>query len=170
MQWSKLILLTIARLRGKTAQHRPPPSFPQFDSPCPNQPIAKFHTTGLSNVKGCALAIAYKSNASEVVPGDFTVLSVNQTCVWMREMEFEVPERMPACEGGCVSVGGFGYIRRIVGGADFQCNVTNATSTVPLAKPKVPRRCELSQSSQLESGQKRTLSGPPAMSGNYYSL
>ncbi|KAJ3711352.1 hypothetical protein C8R42DRAFT_689393 [Lentinula raphanica] len=128
------------------ADARPPPSSPEFNSPCPGQPTAEFHTTGLGDVKGCALAIAYKSDASEVVPGDFTVFSVNQTCVWTRETEFEVPERMPGCPGGVCVCAWFWVHSADSGGeqnymTSFQCNVTNATSTVPLAKPQVPRRC-----------------------------
>lgn len=72
------------------------------NNPCPGSPISEFHTTGIEDVKGCALAIAYKSNASDVNPEDFTVFSVNHTCVWTRFTDFAVPERMPACpEGGC---------------------------------------------------------------------
>lgn len=65
---------------------------------CPGSPTAQYHTTGLSDVKGCALGIAYKSTASQVQPADFTIFSVNQTCVWNRYTDFSVPERMPACE------------------------------------------------------------------------
>ena len=41
------------------------------------------------------MAIAYKSNVTDVQPEDFTVFSVNQTCVWTIFMEFQVPARMP---------------------------------------------------------------------------
>lgn len=64
---------------------------------CPGSPTSEYHTTGLSDVKGCALAIAYKSNVSEVQPADFTVFSVNQTCVWNRYTDFSVPAKMPPC-------------------------------------------------------------------------
>lgn len=69
----------------------------QGNNVCPNSPMSAYHTTGLSDVKGCALAIAYKSNASEVQPEDFTVFSVNQTCVWNRYTDFGVPAKMPSC-------------------------------------------------------------------------
>ena len=73
------------------------------DNPCPGSPIAAIHTTGFDDLKGCALAITYKSNVSDVQPEDFTVFSVNQTCVWNRFTDFQVPERMPACPpGGCI--------------------------------------------------------------------
>lgn len=74
----------------------------QGDNPCPNSDTSAIHTTGIDDVKGCALAIAYKSDARDVQPEDFAVFSVNQTCVWYRFTEFQVPERMPPCpEGGC---------------------------------------------------------------------
>ncbi|KAJ3899590.1 hypothetical protein F5879DRAFT_502159 [Lentinula edodes] len=118
----------------------------QGDNVCPNQPIAEFHTTGFDDLKGCALAIAYKSNASEVVPEDFTVFSVNQTCVWTRFTDFQVPERMPECPNGMCTCAWFWIHSADSGGeqnymTSFQCNITGATSTVPLAKPQVPRRC-----------------------------
>lgn len=51
---------------------------------------------------GCALAIAYKPDATQVQPDDFVVFSINQTCVWTLNTLFEVPEAMPPCpDGGC---------------------------------------------------------------------
>ena len=71
------------------------------NSPCVGQPISQFHTTGFDDVKGCALAIAYKSNARDVKPEDFAVFSVNHTCVWYLNTAFEVPD-LPECPpGGC---------------------------------------------------------------------
>ncbi|KIK58046.1 hypothetical protein GYMLUDRAFT_704840 [Collybiopsis luxurians FD-317 M1] len=118
----------------------------QGDNVCPNSPIAEFHTTGFDDLKGCALAIAYKSNVSEVEPEDFTVFSVNQTCVWTRFTDFQIPERMPACPNGMCTCAWFWIHSADSGGEQnymtaFQCNITGATSTVPLAKPQVPRRC-----------------------------
>lgn len=116
------------------------------DNVCPGSPISEFHTTGIDDVKGCALAIAYKSNASEVQPEDFTVFSVNQTCVWTRFTDFSVPDRMPPCpEGGCQCA--FFWIHSPDSGGEqnymngFQCNVTNSISDVPLAAAQIPRRC-----------------------------
>lgn len=71
-------------------------------NPCPGSPISEFHTQGIDDVKGCALAIAYTDNVTSIQPEDFTVFSINQTCVWSRNTTFEVPERMPPCPaGGC---------------------------------------------------------------------
>lgn len=71
------------------------------NSPCPGAPLSAFHTTGQSDVKGCALAIAYQSDVNALQPEDFSIFSVNQTCVWYLNTEFSVP-KLPACpEGGC---------------------------------------------------------------------
>ncbi|PCH42401.1 hypothetical protein WOLCODRAFT_120494 [Wolfiporia cocos MD-104 SS10] len=116
------------------------------DNVCPGSPISEFHTTGLDDVKGCGLAITYNSDVADVQPGDFTVFSINQTCVWTRFTDFQVPARMPVCpEGGCICA--FFWIHSPDSGAEqnymngFRCNVTGATSEVPLATPQLPRRC-----------------------------
>lgn len=74
------------------------------NNPCRGDtfPSGAMHTTGFNDLKGCALAIAYESDVSKIQPEDFTVFSVNQTCVWTRFTDFQVPERMPPCPpGGC---------------------------------------------------------------------
>ncbi|KAF5341365.1 hypothetical protein D9758_012288 [Tetrapyrgos nigripes] len=113
---------------------------------CPGAPIAEYHTSGFDDLTGCALAIAYKNDARDVKPEDFTVFSVNQTCVWTRFTDFEVPERMPPCpEGGCTCA--WFWIHSPDSGGEqnymngFKCNITGSTSNVALAKPEVPRRC-----------------------------
>ena len=70
------------------------------NDPCPGSPTSEYHTTGIDDVKGCALAIAYKDDFNATQPEDFTVFSVNQTCVWSRFTEFSVPARMPPCPNG----------------------------------------------------------------------
>lgn len=77
------------------------------NNPCPGpnntfDPTGGMHTTGFDDLKGCALAIAYESDVTKIQPENFTVFSVNQTCVWTRFTDFQVPERMPPCPpGGC---------------------------------------------------------------------
>ena len=77
------------------------------DNPCPSSngsfdPTGAMHASGFNDLKGCALAIAYESDVNKIQPEDFTVFSINQTCVWTRFTDFQVPERMPPCpEGGC---------------------------------------------------------------------
>ncbi|KAI0322548.1 hypothetical protein OF83DRAFT_1167425 [Amylostereum chailletii] len=118
----------------------------QGDNPCPNSPTSEFHTTGIDDVKGCALAIAYKDDFNAVEPEDFAVFSVNQTCVWTRFTDFSVPQRMPPCPNGKCICAWF-WIHSIDSGGEqnymnaFQCNITNSQSNVALAKPQVPRRC-----------------------------
>ncbi|KAI0711886.1 hypothetical protein C8T65DRAFT_739349 [Cerioporus squamosus] len=120
------------------------------NNPCPSDdgsfPSGAMHTTGFDDLKGCVLAIAYESDVRKIQPEDFTVFSVNQTCVWNRFTDFQVPERMPPCpEGGCHCA--WFWIHAPDGGSEqnymngFRCDVTGAASKVPLAKPKVPRRC-----------------------------
>ncbi|TCD64054.1 hypothetical protein EIP91_004603 [Steccherinum ochraceum] len=116
------------------------------DDPCPGSPMAEYHTTGPDDLKGCSLAIAYKSDVTQVQPEDFTVFSVNQTCVFHRFTDFQVPAAMPPCPpGGCICAW-FWIHSQDSGGEQnymngFQCNITNSASTVPVAKPQVPRRC-----------------------------
>jgi hypothetical protein len=92
----------------------------QGNNPAPNSPLSAIHSTfnrliiisamlesslatGLDDVTGCALAITYKSDVKQIQPEDFTVFSVNHTCVWTRFTDFQVPARMPPCpEGGCI--------------------------------------------------------------------
>ena len=70
---------------------------------CPGSPSTEYHTNGIADLEGCSLAIAYKNDSAAVQPEDFTVFSVNQTCVWNRLTDFQVPARMPPCPpGGCV--------------------------------------------------------------------
>ncbi|KAJ7183281.1 hypothetical protein C8R46DRAFT_1209440 [Mycena filopes] len=133
---------------------------------CPNSGTDAFHTKGFDDLTGCALAIAYNSDATQVQPEDFTVFSVNQTCVWTRFTDFQVRSGQDA------SLPARGMYLRVLldpfseyralrlhhqshrraraqpdsGGEQnymngFKCNVTGATSTVALATPQVPRRC-----------------------------
>ncbi|TFK35612.1 hypothetical protein BDQ12DRAFT_635058 [Crucibulum laeve] len=113
---------------------------------CPGSPTQTYHTNGIDDLKGCGLAIAYKSDAKQVQPEDFTIFSVNQTCVWTRFTDFQVPAKMPPCpDGGCTCA--FFWVHSPKAGGEenymngFKCNVTGSTSTVPVAKSQVPRRC-----------------------------
>ncbi|KAF9223310.1 hypothetical protein BS17DRAFT_808781 [Gyrodon lividus] len=123
---------------------------------CPGSPTSEYHTTGLSDVKGCGLAIAYKSNATEVQPGDFTIFSVNQTCVWNRFTDFSVPEKMPPCPNNMCTCAFF-WIHSPDSGSEqnymngFQCRITNSTSNVGLATSKVARRCGADPANQKHS-------------------
>lgn len=50
--------------------------------------------------KGCGLGIAYTDDAKSVKPEDFTIFSVNHTCVWTRNTRYEIPEDLPPCPNG----------------------------------------------------------------------
>ena len=89
---------------------------------CPGSPPSEYHTTGFDDLKGCALAITYKSNVSDVQPEDFTVFSVNQTCVWSRFTEFSVPERMPPCPNGKCICAWFWIHSQDSGGEQSACD------------------------------------------------
>lgn len=77
---------------------------PEMDDPCPTDHPAAHAGPDLEEglLRGCALAIAYKSDAKAVRPEDFVVFSVNHRCVKNRKTEFDVP-KLPRCaEGKCV--------------------------------------------------------------------
>ncbi|CAK5268864.1 unnamed protein product [Mycena citricolor] len=119
---------------------------PDSNDVCPGSGTDEFHTKGFDDLTGCALAIAYTADDKTVAPEDFTVFSVNQTCVWTRFTDFQVPARMPPCPpGGCLCA--WLWIHSPDSGGEqnymtgFKCNVTGSTSEVPLAKPQVARRC-----------------------------
>ncbi|OBZ72245.1 hypothetical protein A0H81_08036 [Grifola frondosa] len=114
--------------------------------PCPGQPSSEFHTTGLDDVTGCGLAIAYKSDVNSIQPEDFAIFTVNHTCVWTLNTAFQVPADMPACpEGGCHCA--WFWIHSPDSGSEqnymngFKCQVTGATGTKAIGTPGLPRRC-----------------------------
>jgi len=113
---------------------------------CPGSTSEEYHTKDVNDLMGCGLGIAYKDNVTLVQPEDFTIFSVNQTCVWTRFTDFQVPARMPPCpNGGCICA--FFWIHSPLSGGEenymngFKCNITGSTSIVPVARSKVPRRC-----------------------------
>ncbi|QRV74901.1 hypothetical protein RhiJN_02916 [Ceratobasidium sp. AG-Ba] len=113
---------------------------------CPDSRMAAFHTNGISGLGGCGLAIAYKSDIHAVKPDDFAIFSVNHVCVWNRFTDFQVPAKLPACpDGKCIC--SFFWIHKADSGGEemymnpFDCNVTNATGSVPIPPPQVPRYC-----------------------------
>ena len=81
------------------------------DGPLPNGGIGAMHTTDAwqspnpTDVMGCGLGIAYESDATKVQPGDFAMISVNYTCPWFKDVDFQIPADLPPCpEGGCTCV------------------------------------------------------------------
>ena len=72
------------------------------NNPCPSDNPSMHAGTPIkdSELLGCGLAIAYKSNVNDVKPEDFTIFSVNHDCVRYKNTAFQVPAGMPACPGG----------------------------------------------------------------------
>jgi hypothetical protein len=118
----------------------------QGDYPCPNYPTSQFHTTGVNDVKGCALSIAYTSDVNSIQPEDLAIFSVNHQCVWTVNTQFQIPADMPPCpDGGCICA--WHWIHSVDSGSaqmymnGFRCKVTGSTSNTPISKPEVPKRC-----------------------------
>ena len=116
------------------------------DNPCPGSATTAFHANNEADTRGCALAITYKSDASSVKPEDFTVFTTNQTCVWHRFTDFQIPADLPACpDEGCLC--SFNWIHAPDSGAEqifmngYRCKVTGSTSSKKLATPRLARRC-----------------------------
>ncbi|KAF8337591.1 uncharacterized protein EI90DRAFT_3043471, partial [Cantharellus anzutake] len=111
-----------------------------MNSPCPGSPMKQYR-------KGCALSIVYESDVSKIKPEDFTVFSIQQTCVWHRFTHFDVPAAMPPCPHNRTCICQWNWHHLASSGSEqmysnmFRCNTTGTNSTKPIAKPKVPRRC-----------------------------
>ena len=115
------------------------------ETACPND-FNSLHEASADKTKGCAIAIAYKSDVRSIQPEDFVVISSNHQCPWKRDVEFEIPAGLPACpEGGCHCM--WGWIHGQERGGDemymtgFKCKVSNPGNKA-LAAPKKPIRCE----------------------------
>ncbi|ODO08084.1 hypothetical protein I350_03667 [Cryptococcus amylolentus CBS 6273] len=99
------------------------------------------------DVKGCGIAIAYKSNVYDIQPKDFTVITVNYTCPWKKHVDFQIPSDLPACpEGGCHCM--WGWVHAADSGSEqnyfvgYRCNVTGATGTTALPQPNTANKCD----------------------------
>ncbi|KAI0250269.1 hypothetical protein BJV78DRAFT_601752 [Lactifluus subvellereus] len=124
-------------------------NFKNPNSPCPGaKSSAAYHTNGINDLGGCALGVAYESDPYKIKPEDFTIFSVNQTCVWYRFTDFQIPKMMPKCPNEKCICAWF-WIHRADSGSEqmfftpFQCNMQDATSTTPLPPAQVARRCGL---------------------------
>ncbi|WWC89871.1 uncharacterized protein L201_004799 [Kwoniella dendrophila CBS 6074] len=104
-----------------------------------------------SNLMGCALAIAYKSSATEVQKEDFTVFSIQENCVRQRETSFEIPSNLPSCpEGGCVCAWfwqGYNSANEMYMNG-FKCNVEGGVATTNYPKPVAPSSGSISGPTQ----------------------
>jgi hypothetical protein len=98
------------------------------------------------DVRGCGLAIAYKSDPKAITPEDFTVISTNAKCPWKRNVDFDIPAFLPECPaGGCHCL--WGWVHSPEAGTEqmfqvmYRCKVTGMTGTRALPSPKVARKC-----------------------------
>ncbi|GFZ47836.1 hypothetical protein JCM24511_05583 [Saitozyma sp. JCM 24511] len=105
---------------------------------------------------GAALAIAYTSDISTLQPNDLTVISINQTAVWARAVDYQIPAGMPPCPtGGCLCTWNWIHEANHGEGYPFEmynvlyrCQVTGATdATKTVQRGSVPVDCTNSSSS-----------------------
>jgi len=125
---------------GKTSRV-PPDPWMNTGSEWPSN----LHAPKRTDVAGCAIGIAYKSDVNAVTPTDFVIVSVVKDCPARALQAFDIPY-LPACPNGKCICGWF-WIHNSIGGTDqmymtaFQCNVTNASKRV-IGKPVPPVRCD----------------------------
>jgi len=106
---------------------------------------SNLHSPKRSDVAGCALGIAYKSEQAQVQPDDFVIFSVVKDCPARALQAFGIPNLPPCPNGKCICA--WFWIHNSIGGSDqmymtgFQCNVTNASNR-QIGKPEVPIRCD----------------------------
>ncbi|TYJ56966.1 hypothetical protein B9479_002245 [Cryptococcus floricola] len=98
------------------------------------------------DVKGCGIGIAYKSDVKDITPEDFTIISVNHTCPWKRNVDFQIPSDLPPCPtGGCHCM--WGWIHASDAGTEqnyfvgYRCDVVGATGLISLPQAQVANKC-----------------------------
>ncbi|EJU04797.1 hypothetical protein DACRYDRAFT_63002 [Dacryopinax primogenitus] len=112
--------------------------------PCPGASSVEFHTKDITDTKGCAFGIAYKSDIYSVTPNDITIFTVNYTCPWYRTQWFEVPADLPPCDD-CICT--FNWIHSPDSGSQqiyqngYKCKVLNDGPGKQLQTPQLARRC-----------------------------
>ncbi|WRT66341.1 uncharacterized protein IL334_003296 [Kwoniella shivajii] len=106
----------------------------------------KWESQDPKDVKGCGIAIAYESDVNKIQPEDFSVISVNYTCPWLKNVDFQIPDNLPPCpEGGCHCM--WGWIHSADAGSEqnyflgYRCNITDATGITPIPSPKTANKC-----------------------------
>jgi hypothetical protein len=98
-------------------------------------------------LRGCGLAIAYKSDARDVDKNEMTIFTVNHDCVKTRFTTFDIPADMPECPNGKCICGWFWQGQNsdnemYMNG--FDCKVTRPSgspSSSKLATPKAAKFC-----------------------------
>ncbi|ALO60293.1 hypothetical protein CNA01560 [Cryptococcus deneoformans JEC21] len=123
------------------------------DGTGPSGGIGAMHTSDAwessdpQDVKGCAIGIAYESNVAKIQPENFTVISVNYTCPWKKQVEFQIPSDLPPCpKGGCHCM--WGWVHAADAGSEqnyflgYRCNITGATGVKPLPQANTANKCD----------------------------
>jgi hypothetical protein len=116
------------------------------------------HTCNETTAAGTALAISYQSDLSKVTPENLVVFSVLENTPWKRIAVYDIPADLPACPAdGCTCAwlwvpDGCGTANEYMAG--YKCNVTGATSTVPVGTAKPPVYCA-DDSSKCQAGPKQ---------------
>ncbi|CAI6334187.1 unnamed protein product [Periconia digitata] len=112
-------------------------------SPC-NTYIGSLHTYNETNAAGTAWAISYESELEKVTMENLVVFSVLEHTPWKRMATYQVPN-LPKCpEGGCTCA--WLWVPDNCGQSNlymqpYKCNVTQASSNIPVAKAQPPVYC-----------------------------
>jgi len=122
---------------------------PYHSSLDPTEPLPD-----INGVSGCALAIADVDDVKKVTMNDLTVFSVNHTCVYRRETDFQIPAAMPKCSGSkCICVwlwlANYGQANFYMTG--FDCAIVQSQTNLPAIG--TPQRA-------LWTGKYEAVSGP----------
>ncbi|PRP81433.1 hypothetical protein PROFUN_10963 [Planoprotostelium fungivorum] len=106
---------------------------------------AVLHTDNRNDTRGCALAIAYKSDPKQVTVKDFVVFSVVHDCIKQQNQSFSIPN-LPNCPNGqCLCF----WLWQAKGRSEqfmtaFTCNVTGAkpdAQAIDYARAQPARKC-----------------------------
>ena len=105
------------------------------------------HAYTRDDTAGCALAIAYKNNATEILPEDFVIFTVVHDCVKRQREPIDIPN-LPACSNNKCICAWF-WLPKNSGAKNFYmtpfvCHVTNANmdaSPIDYDYAIPPRRC-----------------------------
>jgi hypothetical protein len=77
---------------------------------------------------GTALAIAYTSDVDKLQPEDVTIISINGTSPWTREVVYEIPRGLPPCpSGGCLVT--WNWIHTALGNEGYGAEIVSAMSS-----------------------------------------
>jgi hypothetical protein len=118
---------------------------PKHNDPCPPDTPSMHAGKPVKDelLRGCGLAIAYKSDVKQVKKEDFVIFSVKHKCVKDMRTEYDIPKGMPPCPNNkCICAwfwqGQQSDNEMYMNG--FDCRITNPGNR-QLDTPKVPVEC-----------------------------